>query len=208
MSHSNRPTLVSRRAGKPRTENKGSKIKELLSEDETTKAKTTVANQDPVVSNEEDLEKYWELFAGPVSIKYEHPYEDKVPAGIYYSEIKKMEIRKKGDQVLLDVGYWIENAKGIHHILQSYPLGSMPFVKLRAAIDAAGINVEKNIRAAIGMSEKIRLAYVSKYSDIGSIIERIPCEKLPDVDENGNEIVPQEDQDDDSEFDDFLPAEE
>jgi hypothetical protein len=175
----------------------GSQIKTLLADED--EKKTVI--QSPIVENKDEMEKYWKLFAVEVN-KYEYPVEEKVPAGAYYSEIKKMDIRIKNDQVILDVGYWIEDAKAVYRILQSYPAGSIPFKKLRAAIDAAGIDATTDIRTAIGMSEKILLAYVSKKSDIGSIIDRIPCEKLPDLDDDGNEIVVQHDEDD--EFDDAL----
>lgn len=204
---SKRVTLGSRHPSKPRTEIKGSKVRDLLSEDKAAEAKNTVVNQVSVGSGEDDLEKYWKLFAVP-ACKYEYPREDKVPGGYYYAEIKNMELRFKKDQVILDVGYWFENYTGIYYVLQSYPAGSIPFKNLRAAIAAAGIDASTNIRKAIGMSEQVCLAYISKHSDIGSIIDRMPCEKLPDVDENGYEIVPETDQDDDSEFDDFLDTEE
>ena len=205
ISSPKRPTLGGRRPDKGSQPSRGSKAGWLLSEDENTKVQVNTVNQASAVSAEDDMEKYWKMFAIPAS-KYEYPIEEKVPGGIYYAEIKQMEIRRKGDRVILDVGYWIEDAKSFHRILQSYPAGSVPFKKLRKAIADAGIDATNDIRAAIGMSEKICLAYVSKHSDIGSIIDRMPCEKLPDLDDDGNEIVTQTDQDDEDN-DDFLTDE-
>ena len=202
-AYSNRAKLGSRNPSKSRSTIR-SKADLLLSEDENNQKQTTKVNQLAVVSNEDDMEACWKLFAVPAP-KYEYPVEEKVPGGVYFAEIKQMEIRRKGDQVILDVGYQIKNYKGIFRILQSYPAGSMPFKKLRKAIADAGIDAASDIRVAVGMSEKIVLAYVSKHSDIGSIIDRTPWKDPNSTDEEPGDTVTQ---DDDSEFDDFLEDEE
>ena len=58
------------------------------------------------------------------------------------------------------------------------------------------------------MHETICLAYVSEKSDVGSINDRKPWEDSTDADAEQNEVTQQVDQDDDSEFDDFLDTEE
>ena len=115
-----------------------------------------------------------------------------------------MNLRRKNNCLVLDVGYYIENYKGAYRILQSYYADSMRYKKLCAAVIAAGIDTASDIRAAIGMREKVCLAYVSNSSDVGSIIERTPWKDPVDTDAEQDEANQQEDQDDDSEFDDFL----
>ena len=56
------------------------------------------------------------------------------------------------------------------------------------------------------MAKKIEIDYISKNSDLGSIVERTPCvapHKPDNQDEDENEA-----EDDDDEFDDFLETEE
>ena len=204
--YSNRVKLGSRHPNKPKTDDRSNKAKWLLPEDEKVKGKTPMQYKAPVASTEKDLEQYWARFT-VVKPKYDYPKEDEVPAGWYFAEIKEMNLRMKDDCLVLDVGYYIENYKGAYQIVQSYYEGSMRYKKLCAAVVAAGIDTSSDIRAAIGMREKINLAYVSEKSDVGSIVDRTPWEDPTDDDVEQDETVPQVDQDDDSEFDDFLSDE-
>ena len=106
---------------------------------------------------------------------YEYPMVDTVPAGVYGSEIKRMEPRIKGDKRILDACYEITDRNGeVYFIKQSYPEGSRPMRDFSRAMIAAGVKAGSNMKAVIGVREVIELAYVSRNSDFGSIIRRIP----------------------------------
>ena len=106
---------------------------------------------------------------------YEYPMVDTVPAGVYGSEIKRMEPRMKGDKRILDACYEITDRNGeVYFIKQSYPEGSRPMRDFSRAMIAAGVKAGSNMKAVIGVREVIELAYVSRNSDFGSIIRRIP----------------------------------
>lgn len=126
---------------------------------------------------------------------YAFPLRDEVPAGYYFSEIADISIREKNGKTLLDVsydirGYDYENEGQEYQIKQAYALGSEHLAKFYDALKKAGVKPGASLRSAIGVQERIRLAYVSNNSDIGSIIARVPYHEDPD--------------NDDSEFDDFL----
>ena len=106
---------------------------------------------------------------------YEYPMLDTVPAGVYSCEIKDMKPRLKGDKRILDVCYEIIDRNGeAYFIKQSYPDGSRPMRNFSRAMIAAGVKAGSNMKAAIGVREVIELAYVSRNSDFGSIVRRIP----------------------------------
>lgn len=126
---------------------------------------------------------------------YAFPLRDEVPAGYYFSEIADISIREKNGKTLLDVsydirGYDYENEGQEYQIKQAYALGSEHLAKFYDALKKAGVKPGASLRSAIGVQERIHLAYVSNNSDIGSIIARVPYHEGPD--------------NDDSEFDDFL----
>ena len=132
---------------------------------------------------------------------FEYPMLDTVPAGIYGSEIKKMEPRMKGDKKILDVCYEIIDRTGeAYFIKQSYPDGSRPMRDFSRAMIAAGVKAGSTMKAAIGVREVIELAYVSQNSDFGSIIRRIPetatiaYQKAAEMEDDYVDILPQDDE--------------
>lgn len=132
---------------------------------------------------------------------YRYPREGEVPAGYYVSVIDSIEVREKNGKTLLDVCYEIEgcdyqNRGKVFRIKQTYPLGSDHATDFFDAIVAAGVKPGPNLKDAIGVTEWIRLGYLSNKSDLGSIVERKPY-RDDDVEE-----------DDDSEFDGMLPDDE
>ena len=130
---------------------------------------------------------------------FEYPMLDTVPAGIYSSEIKKMEPRMKGDKKILDVCYEIIDRTGeAYFIKQSYPAGSRPMHDFSRAMIAAGVKAGSTMKAAIGVREVIELDYVSRNSDFGSIIRRIPetatiaYQKAAEMEDDCDDILPQD----------------
>ena len=110
---------------------------------------------------------------------YAFPLRDEVPAGYYFSQIADISIREKNGKTLLDVsydiqGYDYENEGQEYQIKQAYALGSEHLAKFYDALKKAGVKPGASLRSAIGVQERIRLAYVSNNSDIGSIIARAP----------------------------------
>lgn len=106
---------------------------------------------------------------------YEFPLEKNVPAGYYLAEIARLEPRLKDGTPILDVCYDLyANDGGEYHIRQSYPEGSKPMRTFHQALIAAGIKPGPNMKKAVGLEEKVHLAYWSSTSDIGSIVERVP----------------------------------
>lgn len=106
---------------------------------------------------------------------FEYPMLDTVPAGVYASKIEKMEPRLKGDKRILDVCYKITDRNGKTYLIkQSYPDGSKHMHDFSRAMIAAGVKAGSTMKAAIGVREVIELDYVSRNSDFGSIIRRIP----------------------------------
>ena len=106
---------------------------------------------------------------------FEYPLEDAVPAGYYACEVKFVEPRRKNEKIIIDVSYEIIDQKGnTYYIKQAYPVGSKPMRDFSRAMIAAGVKAGSNMSAAIGVREVIELAYVSKSSALGSIVDRIP----------------------------------
>lgn len=132
---------------------------------------------------------------------YRYPRDGEVPGGFYFSVIDLIEVREKNGKTLLDVCYEIEgcdyqNRGKVFRIKQTYPLGSDHATDFFDAIVAAGVKPGPNLKDAIGVTELIKLAYLSDKSDLGSIIARKPYR---DDDSNS--------EDDDSEVDDMLTDE-
>lgn len=132
---------------------------------------------------------------------FEYPMLDTVPAGVYASEIKKMEPRLKGDKRILDVCYEIIDRTGeAYFIKQSYPDGSRPMRDFSRAMIAAGVKAGSNMKAAIGVREVIELGYVSRNSDFGSIIRRIPetatiaYQKAAEMEDDYADILPEDEE--------------
>jgi hypothetical protein len=124
--------------------------------------------------------------------EYSYPKEKYVPADTYFSTIATMEVRVKNDKIILDVGYDLEDRYGaIRHILQSYTKGSQHYKKFGAAMVAAGLKPGQPILKAIGVTEMVKIDYVAKRSDIGSIVERKPYVIPPEeeLDEETQELV-------------------
>lgn len=110
-----------------------------------------------------------------VADEFEYPLEENIPGGYYVSEIKKIEPRVKNEKILLDVSYELISKTGdVYYIKQTYPKDSKPLLDLYRALVAAGVKPGPNLRDAIGVREVVALAYVSKTSEFGSIIKRIP----------------------------------
>lgn len=111
-----------------------------------------------------------------VADKYEYPVEHRVPAGHYFSELKKLVPRIKDGKEMLDAFYEIHQPRGqsVYHIKQTYTKGSTFIQDFFNAMIAAGVKPGPNLRDAIGVEEFISLAYVSTKSDIGSIVSRCP----------------------------------
>ena len=116
---------------------------------------------------------------------YVHPREDKVPSGLYFSEIVDVKPRIKAgygnraDKLMLDVSYDIEgydykNKGQTYKILQSYPVGSPYIQDFFKAMDRAGVDYRADPKNVIGTVERIKLSYTSDRSDIGSIVARAP----------------------------------
>ena len=146
-----------------------------------------------------------------VADKYEYPVEDRVPAGQYFSELKKLVPRIKDGKEMLDAFYEIRHPRGqsVYHIKQTYTKGSTFIQEFYNAMIAAGVKPGPNLKDAVGIEEFISLAYVSATSDFGSIVKRYPkavalayyghSDEEADVDEEDDE-----DDDEDDEFDTFL----
>ena len=109
---------------------------------------------------------------------YRYPVEEQVPSGYFFSEVARVSVRRKGEKDMVDVCYDIEgydngNRGQRYRIKQTYPVGSEYLQAFFNAMAAAGV-VDVSIKEAVGVRERILLAYVSKTSEIGSIIKRCP----------------------------------
>lgn len=111
-----------------------------------------------------------------VADRYDYPVEDRVPAGYYFSELKKLAPRIKDGKELLDAFYEIRQPRGqsVFHIKQTYTKGSTFIQDFYNAMIAAGVKPGPNLKDAIGVEEFITLAYISTKSDFGSIVKRMP----------------------------------
>lgn len=128
---------------------------------------------------------------------YVFPREDRVPAGLYFSEIVSITPRKKSvngkpAKLMLDVCYDIEgydyNNKGqMYKIKQSYVVGSPHIQDFFDAMTEAGVDYTSDANNLIGTQERIKLAYTSARSDIGSIDARVPYYE-PDDDGGDDEV--------------------
>ena len=127
-------------------------------------------------------ESMFSTFAVDVD-SYEFPTADRVPAGYYIAEIDKVDVRVKKGVKILDVSYCIWNDDGQHYILQSYPEKTVHLKRFFEAMAAAGIKPGADPRETRGVKEKIDLEYWSDYSDIGSIVKRMPYHPKPELDE-------------------------
>lgn len=135
----------------------------------------------------------WETLLTSTS-NFDFPRKEKVPAGYYIAEIVDVAIRSKAargsneEKVLLDVSYVLEgfdvkNDGLIYHIKQSYPAGTVHLRNFFTAMGNAGANIHTDPKNLVGIKEKIHLAYESDYSDIGSIVERVPYVGTPPTDD-------------------------
>ena len=169
---------------------RNSQVKNLLAEENEDTRDAKIDTQQILAAEPVDLQ----ALLSKLTIDYDeyaYPREKTVPADCYFSTIVAMSVRIKEDKVILDVDYDLEDRYGaIRHIRQSYPVGSQPYKALSKALVAAGLRKDQKISDAIGTTEMLRVDYVSKNSDLGSIVERKPY------------VIPPED--DDSEFDDCL----
>jgi hypothetical protein len=125
-----------------------------------------------------------------------------VPAGHYFSVVKKLVPRVKEGKVVLDAFYEIRQPRGssVYHIKQSYPEGSSFLQDFYNAMIAAGVKPGPNLKDAIGVEEFIALAYVSTKSDFGSIVKRYP--KAVALAYYGHSDETADTEEDDDEFDD------
>lgn len=157
---------------------------------ERKKALGSTSNRDYLVGTKKEAahttsnHSLWEALLTSTST-FDFPRKEKVPAGYYVSEIVDVAIRSKTisgggeEKVLLDVSYVLEgfDAKNdglICNIKQSYAAGTVHLRNFFTAMVNAGANIQADPKKLIGIKEKIHLAYVSDYSDIGSIVERAP----------------------------------
>lgn len=169
---------------------RNSQVKNLLAEENEDNLDAKIDSQQTVVADPVDLQALLSQLTIDFD-EYTYPREKTVPADCYFSTIVAMSARLKEGKVILDVDYELEDRYGaIRHIRQSYPVGSQPYKVLSKALVAAGLTKDQKITDAVGTTEMIRIGYVSKNSDMGSIVERKPY------------VIPPED--DDSEFDDCL----
>lgn len=179
------------------------KMKDLLAEDavETTETAKVISKEQTSKDTQLDFSRF------PLKTsRYEHPRIGRVPATYYHSKIVGMSIREKNDKVILDVKYDLVDCYGrVYYIVQSYPADSQPYRRFAEALEAAGVSCDANADAGIGVEEIIELDYVSKSSDLGSIVNRRPYTTPSADDENEDE---NEAEDYDDEFDDFLETEE
>jgi hypothetical protein len=160
-------------------------MKDLLAED------VVEAAESAQVINEVQTNKNTRLdFSGfPLKAsKYEYPRIGRVPATYYHSKIVDMSIRKKNDKIILDVHYDLEDSYGrLYYIVQSYPADSQPYRRFAEALGAAGVSGDVYADAGIGVEEIIELDYISKSSDLGSIVNRRPYTKSSADDEDEDE---------------------
>lgn len=168
---------------------RGSNAKKLLGseEDEIAEHEALEQAQNNIVGTSDD----WACFHVK-SNRYEYPREKSVPADMYFSTIVRMEIRRKDGKRILDVFYDFEDRKcDIHHVLQSYPEGSLPFQRLANALAAAGVDDDRPASDGVGVTEIVRLDYVSRNSGIGSIVERKPYVLPPEeeLEEEDQELI-------------------
>lgn len=169
---------------------RNSQVKNLLAEEKEDTPDVKIDAQQIAMADSVDLQELLSKLTIDFD-EYAYPREKAVPEDCYFSTIAGMNARLKDGRVVLDVDYDIEDRYGaIRKIRQSYPVGSQPYQKFSEAMVAAGLNKGQHITDAVGTTEMIRIGYVSKNSDLGSIVERKPY------------VIPPED--DDSEFDDCL----
>lgn len=136
---------------------------------------------------------------------YDFPKEDVVPPGFYLSKITDASVRMKNGKKLLDVLYDIEgcdakNDGKVFHIKQSYSENSDHHRVFSNAMVKAGVKTRSGASAVIGITECIKIAYVSNTSEIGSIVDRKPCDW-----EGADEAEPTVE--DDPDYDNFLSDE-
>lgn len=130
--------------------------------------------------------------------RYEYPRLGRVPATYYRSKIVDMSIREKNDKVILDVKYDLVDSYGrVYYIVQSYPADSQPYHRFAEALAAAGISKNANADAGLGVEEIIEIDYISKNSDLGSIVNRRPyiTSSANDKDEDDEDDVLLDDDD-------------
>ena len=169
---------------------RNSQVHKLLAEEEDNTSEVKIDSQQTAAADPVDLQSLLSKLTIDFD-EYAYPREKTVPADCYFSTIMAMSVRIKEDKVILDVDYDLEDRYGaIRHIRQSYPVGSQPYKMLSKALAAAGLEKGQQITDAVGTTEMLRVDYISKNSDLGSIVERKPY------------VIPPED--DDSEYDNFL----
>lgn len=175
-----------------------SRMKELLAEEDLADV-----NADKKITNAQKKGKVNHLGFDTFVVKtnrYEYPRIGKVPATYYHSKIVDMNVREKNGKAILDVHYDLEDSYGrVYHIVQSYPAESQPYHRFADALVAAGVPENAKVNAGIGVEEIIEIDYISKSSDLGSIVNRKPYTPTEPADD---------DIDLDDEDDDFLPVDE
>lgn len=125
---------------------------------------------------------------------YVFPREDRVPAGLYFSEIVNVTAREKIEsgkpaKLVLDVSYDIEgydykNKGQIYKIRQSYVAGTPYIQDFFDAMTEARVDYTSDANNLLGTQERIKLAYTSNHSDIGSIVARVPYYEADDGTDN------------------------
>ena len=179
----NRATLGHRNDRSGNGQLSGSKRKELLADEDAPVAETAHNAQ-------KATDSVFSKFVVHAN-RYDYPRLGKVPAAVFYSKIADMRVREKNGEAILDVYYDIEDCYGqLFYIVQSYWADSQHYQRFAAALAAAGVPDDATADAGIGVTEMIRIDYVSKKTNVGSIVERKPYTVPPAAD-------------DDTEFDDF-----
>ena len=119
------------------------------------------------------------------------PRESEIPPGYYFSEIIDVVPRVTGSgKKCLDVYYELLGFReGEYKMKLSYPEGSRPLHDLYRAMRKAGVPGGKDMSAAIGVTEKIRLVY-----DEEGGIGRIDARVYDPVEEDADEPTDQEEE--------------
>lgn len=126
-------------------------------------------------TNSSPIQASLDDFVIPATI-VDFPRMSKVPSGYYFSEIVDVQPRiSNTGKKCLDVLYEIwgfRDEQGHHTIRLSYPEGSQHLQNLYQAMSNAGIPAGSTMKAAIGVTEQIRLVYDDE-DGIGRIQKRV-----------------------------------
>ena len=138
-----------------------------------TNAETKVSNVAMIPNRTNPLDDFKLVLNN--TAKYRLPVIDEVPPAVYSCRLDFVEpSMTRAGKKAVDCCYSLINRAGeLLFMRQRYPKDSIHYQELVHALCAAGAPPGKSITEAVGVVENVKIGYLD-YSDIGSILDRIP----------------------------------